>query len=173
MKLWSSHCINVIMLTAIHRCKCRLWAHSQDHWTNEGWKRIASTSKSRFYLHHVDGRVYVQCLPMKTFLPGCTVGRMQDKCESVMVLTIFSWNEVSPIVIAQVNFNDSTWFKHPGWQILSLHVHRLFKQKFLSHNRIIVPVAKLLLFWNVNKFSLLSWVPNSANIDAVGHLILY
>ncbi|GBN10360.1 hypothetical protein AVEN_58292-1 [Araneus ventricosus] len=41
------------------------------------WKRVARSDESRFFIHHVDGRVRVRRLPGEQLLPSCTAAHTQ------------------------------------------------------------------------------------------------
>ncbi|GBL69833.1 hypothetical protein AVEN_184270-1, partial [Araneus ventricosus] len=41
------------------------------------WKRVAWSDESRFFIHHVDGRVRVRRLSSEQLLPSCTAGHTQ------------------------------------------------------------------------------------------------
>ncbi|GBM71171.1 hypothetical protein AVEN_193851-1 [Araneus ventricosus] len=60
----------VPLLTKRHHQVRLQWAREHRDWTMKEWKRVAWSDKSRFLIHHVDGRVRVYRLPSEPLLPS-------------------------------------------------------------------------------------------------------
>ncbi|GBM32651.1 hypothetical protein AVEN_89646-1 [Araneus ventricosus] len=65
------------------------------------WKRVAWSDESRFFIHHVDGRVRVRRLPSEYFLPSCTAGHTKGGFGGIRLWGTFSWAALGPVVVVE------------------------------------------------------------------------
>jgi hypothetical protein len=67
----------VPLLSANNKKMMIQWAHNHQHWTIEEWKNIAWSDKSRFLLHHADGRVRIWHKQHESMNPSGLVSTVQ------------------------------------------------------------------------------------------------
>ncbi|GBM93110.1 hypothetical protein AVEN_32037-1 [Araneus ventricosus] len=86
-----SRCPTRVPLLTKRQRQLRLqWAQEHRDWTMDEWKRVSLSDKSRFLIHHVDGRVRVRRLPGEHLLPSCTAGHTQAGDDGIMLWGTFS-----------------------------------------------------------------------------------
>ncbi|GBM84626.1 hypothetical protein AVEN_226660-1 [Araneus ventricosus] len=68
MGLCSRRPTRVPLLTKRHHQLHLQWSQEHREWTMDEWKRVAWSDKSRFLIHHVDGRARVRRLPGASLL---------------------------------------------------------------------------------------------------------
>ncbi|GBM12195.1 hypothetical protein AVEN_21004-1 [Araneus ventricosus] len=83
MRLCSRRPTRVPLLTKRHRQLRLQWAREHQEWTMAERKRVGWSVESRFFNHHVNGRV--SRLPGEQLLPFCTAGHTQAGGGGIML----------------------------------------------------------------------------------------
>ncbi|KAK3547569.1 hypothetical protein QTP86_025468 [Hemibagrus guttatus] len=141
MRLHSCRPVRVPMLTPVYR-----ESGNNGHvniTTMEPWKKVAWSDESCFLLHHVDGWVRVHLLPGKHIAPGCTMGR-------------------------STYLSIAADHVHPFMETLFLDGCGLFQQ-----DNALCYKAEMVQEWfeeHNNQFEMLSWPPNSPDLNPIQHL---
>uniref|UniRef100_A0A8P4G4M8 Transposable element Tcb1 transposase n=1 Tax=Dicentrarchus labrax TaxID=13489 RepID=A0A8P4G4M8_DICLA len=166
--------VRVPMLTPVH-CRERLqWALEHQNWTTEQWKKVAWSDESCFLLHHVDGQVRVRRLRGEHIAPGCSVDRQQVEGGVVMLWAMFCWETLGPAIHVDVTLTPTSYL-----DIVADHVHPFMETVFSDGSGLFqqdnAPChkAEMVQEWfeeHNNDFRVLTWPPNSPDLNPVEHL---
>ncbi|KAI4872592.1 hypothetical protein NFI96_002177 [Prochilodus magdalenae] len=150
------------------------WVLEHQGWTLEQWKKVAWSSKSIFHLQDVDGQVCVLRLPGDVRSPDCTVGQIKDGGESVTLWAMFCWETLGPIIHVDVGLTCATYLNvvadqvHPFMVMVFPDGSGIFQQNnepcHTAH------VVQERLEEHGKQFSVLSWPPNSPDLNPIEHL---
>ena len=86
------------LLLSRHR-QCHLqWARKHRTRTEEIWKKVVWSDKSKFNLFHSDGRTYIQRCPSEDFHEDCLQGTVKHGGGSVMIWGCITGDEKGMLV---------------------------------------------------------------------------
>ncbi|GBO07132.1 hypothetical protein AVEN_124387-1 [Araneus ventricosus] len=69
----------------------------------------AWSDKSRFLIHHVDGRVRVRRLPGIQLLSSCTAGHTQAGGGGIMLWRMFSWAALGSVIVVEQTMKAASY----------------------------------------------------------------
>ncbi|KAE8297395.1 Transposable element Tcb1 transposase Transposable element Barney transposase [Larimichthys crocea] len=145
--------IRVPMLTPIHCQKRQQWALKHQHWTAEQWKKVAWSDVRR--------------LPGKHMAQAGGGG-------SVMLWAMFCWETLGPVIHVDVTLTPTTYLNivtdhvHPFMETVFPDGSGLFQQENAPYHK-----AKVVQEWfeeHNNEFEVLTWPPNSPDLNPMGDL---
>ncbi len=109
---------SVPLLSAKNR-KLRLqFTQVHQNWTIEDWKNVAWSDESRFMLRHSDGMGRIWRKEHESMDPSGLVSTVQTGGGGVIVLGIFSWHTLDPLVPIEHCLNSTAYLS-----IVADHVH--------------------------------------------------
>ncbi|KAK3526241.1 hypothetical protein QTP70_020394 [Hemibagrus guttatus] len=106
--------------------------------------------------------------------PGCTMGRRQAVKGIVMFWAMFCWETLGPAIHVDVTLTCITY-----QSIAAYHVHPLMETVFpdgcdlFQQDNALCHKAKMVQEWlneHNNKFEVLTWPPNSPDLNPIQHL---
>ena len=86
------------------------------------WNKVVWSEEPRSLLHHVDGWMR---LPGEHMAPGCTMGRRKPGRGSVMLWTMFCWENLGPAIHVDVTLTCTTYLS-----IVADHAHPFIETVF-------------------------------------------
>ncbi len=164
----------VPLLSSKNRKRRLQFAQAHQNWTIEDWKNYARSDESRFLLRHSDGRVRIWRKVHESMNPSCLVSTVQAGGGGVIVLGIFSWHTLGPLVQIEHHLNATAYLS-----IVADHVHPFMTTVYPSSDgyfqQDIAPChkAQIISDWFLehdNEFTLLKWPPQSLDLNPIEHL---
>ncbi|GBN63496.1 hypothetical protein AVEN_148374-1 [Araneus ventricosus] len=150
MGLCSRRPTRVSLLTKRHRQLHLQWAREHRDWTMDEWNRVAWSDESQFLIHHVDDRVRVRRLPDEQLLPSCTAGHTQAGGGGIMLLGMFSWEVLRPVVVVEQTMKAAN-----SLNIIADQLHPYMAFVFPTGNGIF-HVTRLRLCWSGSRCILMN-----------------
>ncbi len=163
----------VPLMSAKNRKRRLQFTQTHQHWTIEDWKKVAWSDESRFLLRHSDGRVRIWHKEHESMDPSCLVSTVQAG-GGVMVWGIFSWHTLGPLVPIEHCLNATAYLSivgdcvHPFMITVYPSSDGYFQQDNTPCH-----TAQIISDWFLehdNEFTLLSWPPQSPDINPIEHL---
>jgi len=117
--------------------------------------------------------VRVHRLPGEHMAPGCTLGRRQAGEGSVMLWAMFCWETLGPVIHVDVSLTHTTYLS-----IVADHVHPFMETVFpggcVLFQQDNAPYCKAKMvqecFEEHSEFEVLTWPPNSPDLNPIKHL---
>ena len=126
---------------------------------------------SEYTVNHSLLRMWLHSIYMA---PGCTMGRSQAGGGSVMLWAMFCWETLGPAIHVDVTLTRTTYLS-----IVADHVHSFIETVFpggcglFQQDNAPCHKAKMVQEWfeeHNNKFEVLTWPPNSPDLNPIEHL---